>query len=94
MAQQALAWVAQQALAWVAQQALAWVAQQALEEGGKLEEAELRLGEGVRISCLLPQPRYQAQEARVPFERIGGEWALLMPGRIGVRGPSRVLWPP
>ena len=93
--------MAQQALAWVAQQALAWVAQQALEEGGKLEEAELRLGEaelrlgeGVRISYLLPQPRYQAQEARVPFERIGGEWALLMPGRIGVRGPSRVLWPP
>ena len=71
----------------MAQQALAWVAQQALEEGGKLEEAELRLGEEGRISCLLPQPRYRTQEVRVPFERIGGDWGLLMPGRRGVRGP-------
>ena len=50
--------------------------------------------EVVRVSCLLPQPRYQTQEVRVPFERIGGDWGLLMPGRRGVRGPSRVLWPP
>ena len=82
MAQLVLAWVAQLVLAWVAQLVLAWVAQLVLEE------------EGVRVSCLLRQPRYQAQEVRVPFERIGRVWALLMLGRRGVRGPSRVLWPP
>ena len=80
--------------AWVAQRALAWVVQRALEEGGireeaglRLEEAGLRLEEVVRVSCLLPQPRYRTQEVRVPFERIGGDWGLLMPGRRGVRGP-------
>ena len=76
------------------QRALAWVVQRALEEGGKRVEAGLRLEEGVRVSCLLRQPRYQTQEVRVPFERIGRVWALLMLGRRGVRGPSRVLWPP
>ena len=84
----------QQVLAWVVQQVLAWVVQQVPEEAGKPEEGGLRLEEGVRVSCLLRQPRYQAQEVRVPFERIGRGWALLMPGRRGVRGPSRVLWPP
>jgi len=86
--------VAQLVLAWVAQLVLAWVAQLVLEEAGKREEGGLRLEEGVRVSCLLRQPRYQAQEVRVPFERIGRVWALLMLGRRGVRGPSRVLWPP
>ncbi len=94
MAQRALAWVAQRALAWVAQRALAWVAQRALEEGGKRVEAGLRLEEGVRVSCLLRQPRYQLQEVQVPFERIGRVLDLLMPGRRVVHGPSRVLWPP
>ena len=78
----------------MAQLVLAWVAQLVLEEAGKREEGGLRLEGGVRVSCLLRQPRYQAQEVRVPFERIGGDWPLLMPGRRGVRGPSRVLWPP
>ena len=86
--------MAQRALAWVAQRALAWVAQRALEEGGKGVEAGLRLEEEVRVSCLLRQPRYQLQEVRVPFERIGRVLDLLMPGRRVVRGPSRVLWPP
>jgi len=85
--QRALAWVVQRALAWVVQRALAWVVQRALEEGGIREEAGLRLEEVVRVSCLLPQPRYRTQEVRVPFERIGGDWGLLMPGRRGVRGP-------
>ena len=73
----------------MAQLVLAWVAQLVLEEAGGL-----RLEEGVRVSYLLRQPRYQAQEVLVPFERIGRVWALLMLGRRGVRGPSRVLWPP
>ena len=60
----------------------------------KREAEGLRLEEGVRVSCLLRQPRYQAQEVRVPFERIGRVWALLMLGMRVVRGPSRVLWPP
>ena len=89
-----LAWVVQRVLAWVVQRVLAWVVQRVLEAGGKREEAGLRLEEGVRVSCLLPQPRYQSQEVRVPFERIGRDWALIMPGRREVRGPSRVLWPP
>ena len=55
----------------MAQLVLAWVAQLVLEEAGKREEGGLRLEEGVRVSCLLRQPRYQAQEVRVPFERIG-----------------------
>ena len=79
--------MAQLVLAWVAQLVLAWVAQLVLEEAGKREE-------GAPVSCLLRQPRYRLQEVRVPFERIGRFWALLMLGRRGVRGPSRVLWPP
>ena len=55
----------------MAQLVLAWVAQLVLEEAGKREAEGLRLEEGVRVSCLLRQPRYQAQEVRVPFERIG-----------------------
>ena len=97
-----LAWVAQRVLEEEGKRVLeeegkrvlAWVAQRVLEEEGKREEAGLRLEEGVPVSCLLPQPRYQSQEARVPFQRIGRDWALLMPGRREVRGPSRVLWPP
>ena len=73
---------------------LAWVAQLVLEEAGTGAVGERRLEEGGRVSYLLRQPRYQAQEVRVPFERIGRVWALLMLGRRGVRGPSRVLWPP
>ena len=69
------AWVAQLVLAWVAQLVLAWVAQLVLEEGGKREAEGLRLEEGVRVSCLLRQPRYQVQEVRVPFQRIGGWFA-------------------
>ena len=104
MAQRALAWVAQRALAWVAQRALAWVAQRALAGGaagaglggaaGGGGGGMLRLEEGVRVSCLLRQPRYQLQEVRVPFERIGRVLDLLMPGRRVVHGRSRVLWPP
>ena len=78
----------------MAQLVLAWVAQLVLEEAGKREEEGLRLEEEVRVSCLLRQPRYQLQEVRVPFERIGRVLDLLMPGRRVVRGPSRVLWPP
>ena len=63
--------MAQLVLAWVAQLVLAWVAQLVLEEAGKREEGGLRLEEGVRVSYLLRQPRYQAQEVLVPFERIG-----------------------
>jgi len=56
--------------------------------------AGLRLEEEVQVSCLLRQPRYQLQEVRVPFERIGRVLDLLMPGRRVVHGRSRVLWPP
>ena len=94
VAQRALAWVAQRALAWVAQRALAWVAQRAVEEGGMQGGAGLRLEEGVQVSCLLRQPRYQLQEVRVPFERIGRVLVLLMPDMRVVHGHSRVLWPP
>ena len=67
---------------------------QVVELEERREAGVLLLEAGVKVSCLLRQPRYQAQEVRVPFERIGGDWPLLMPGRRGVRGPSRVLWPP
>ena len=78
----------------MAQLVLTWVAQLVLEEAGKREEGGLRLEEGVRGSCLLRQPRYQAQEVRVPFERIGRVLDQLMPGMRVVHGPSRVLLPP
>ena len=81
------------ALAWVELRALAWVELRALEEG-EAGAAGLRLEEGVWVSCLLPQPRYRTQEVRVPFERIGRGWTLLMPDRRGARGSSGVLWPP
>ena len=86
MALPALAWVALPALAWVALPALAWVALPAPEEG-----AGLRPEEGAEVSSLLRQPRYQIQEVRVPFERIGSDRALLMPGKIGARGLLQVL---
>jgi len=35
----------------------------------------------------LRQPRYQIQEVRVPFERIGSDQGLLMLGKIIARGP-------
>ena len=75
-------------------QVLALEALQVLEVEERQEAGVLLLEGGVKFSCLLRQPRYQAQEVRVPFERIGGAWPLLMPGRRGVRGPSQVLWPP
>ena len=65
-----------------------------VEEGGRQGEVELRLEEGVRVSCLHRQPRYQLQEVRVPFERIGRVLDQLMPGMRVVHGPSRVLLPP
>ena len=86
--------MAQRALAWVAQRALAWVAQRALGEERRQGEEGLLLEEEVRISCLLRQPRYQLQEVRVPFERIGKVLDLFMPDRRVVHGRSRVLWPP
>ena len=74
-----------EALQVLALEALQVLALEALQVGPSLEalqvleveerqEAGVLLLEGeVKVSCLLRQPRYQAQEVRVPFERIGGD---------------------